>query len=58
MAVSLQASPSSAGSRRLDATFQVVALAVLVAALGGLALLVADVWRDGAHRVDWTVLPS
>ncbi len=58
MAVSLQASPSSAGSRRLDATFQVVALAVLVAALGGLALLVADVWRDGAHRIDWTFLPS
>ncbi len=58
MAVSLQASPSSAGSRRLDATFQVVALAVLVAALGGLALLVADVWRDGAHRVDWTFLTS
>lgn len=58
MAVSLQASPSSAGSRRLDATFQVVALAVLVAALGGLALLVADVWRDGAHRIDWTFLTS
>lgn len=58
MAVSLQASPSSAGSRRLDAVFQVVALAVLVAALGGLALLVADVWRDGAHRIDWTFLTS
>ena len=58
MAVSLQASPSSAGSRRLDAVFQVVALVVLVAALGGLALLVADVWRDGAHRIDWTFLTS
>ena len=58
MAVSLQASPSSAGSRRLDAVFQVVALAVLVAALGGLALLVADVWRDGAHRLDWSFLTS
>ncbi len=58
MAVSLRASPSSAGSRRLDAVFQVVALAVLVAALGGLALLVADVWRDGAHRIDWTFLTS
>lgn len=58
MAVSLQASPSSAGSRRLDALFQVVALVVLVAALGGLALLVADVWRDGAHRIDWTFLTS
>ena len=58
MAVSLQASPSSAGSRRLDAVFRVVALAVLVAALGGLALLVADVWRDGAHRLDWSFLTS
>lgn len=58
MAVSLQASPSSAGSRRLDAVFQMVALVVLVAALGGLALLVADVWRDGAHRIDWTFLTS
>ena len=58
MSVSLQASPSSAGSRRLDAVFQVVALAVLVAALGGLALLVADVWRDGAHRLDWSFLTS
>lgn len=58
MAVSLQASPSSAGSRRLDAVFQMVALVVLVAALGGLGLLVADVWRDGAHRIDWTFLTS
>ena len=58
MAVSLGPSPSSAGRRRLDLAFQVAALAVLVAALFGLALLVADVWRDGAQRLSWRFLTT
>lgn len=58
MAVSLGPSASSAGRRRLDLAFQVAALAVLVAALFGLALLVADVWRDGAQRLSWRFLTT
>jgi phosphate transport system permease protein len=58
MAVSLAASRSSAGRRRMDLVFQAVALAVLVAALAGLAALVADVWRDGAGRLSWTFLTT
>lgn len=58
MAVSLGPSPSSAGRRRMDVVFQVAALAVLVAALAGLAALIADVWRDGAGRLSWTFLTT
>jgi phosphate transport system permease protein len=58
MAVSLGPSPSSAGRRRIDLVFQGAALLVLVAALAGLGLLVADVWRDGAGRLSWTFLTT
>ncbi len=58
MAVDLTPSPSSAGRRRADLTFQAAALLVLVAALAALAVLVATVWRDGADRLDWRFLIS
>lgn len=58
MAVSLGPSASSAGRRRLDAAFQAAALLVLLAALAGLGLLVADIWRDGASRLSWTFLTT
>jgi phosphate transport system permease protein len=58
MAVSLGPNASSAGRRRADLVFQVVALIVLAVALGALAVLVATVWRDGAHRLTWQFLTS
>ncbi len=42
--------------RRLDAAFQVAALAVLLVALAALAALVADVWLDGHARVSYDFL--
>lgn len=39
--------------RRFDLSFQAVALLVLVLALGSLAALIADVWRDGAGRLSY-----
>jgi phosphate transport system permease protein len=44
--------------RILDVSFQSVALAVLVLALGALALLVADVIGDGGSRLNWQFLTS
>jgi phosphate transport system permease protein len=44
--------------RVLDVSFQLIALAVLVLALGSLALLVADVISDGGSRLDWQFLTS
>ena len=38
--------------------FEALALAVLCVALGALAVLVADVWSDGASRLSWTFLSS
>ena len=58
MAVSLGPNASSAGRRRADLIFQAVALVVLAVALGALAVLVATVWRDGAHRLTWQFLTS
>jgi len=58
MAVSLGPNASSAGRRRADLLFQAVALIVLAVALGALAVLVATVWRDGAHRLTWQFLTS
>jgi phosphate transport system permease protein len=58
MAVSLGPNASSAGRRRADLLFQAVALVVLAVALGALAVLVATVWRDGAHRLTWQFLTS
>lgn len=58
MAVSLGPSASSAGRRRADLLFQMVALAVLAAALTALGALVTTVWRDGANRLDWQFLTS
>lgn len=58
MAVSLSPNASSAGRRRADLVFQAIALVVLAVALGALAVLVATVWRDGAHRLTWQFLTS
>jgi phosphate transport system permease protein len=58
MAVSLGPNASSAGRRRADVVFQLVALLVLATALAALGVLVATVWRDGAGRLDWTFLTT
>jgi len=58
MAVSLGPNASSAGRRRADLMFQLVALVVLATALAALGVLVATVWRDGAGRLDWTFLTT
>jgi phosphate transport system permease protein len=42
--------------RLLDLGFQALALVILVLALGSLAALIADVWRDGASRLSWSFL--
>ena len=56
-AISLDTAPgASVWRRRLDVLFQVVALVVLVAALGSLCVLIADVWSDGAGRLSWDFL--
>ncbi len=44
--------------RIADLGFRVLALAVLCVALASLAILVADVWRDGASRLSWEFLTS
>ncbi len=54
----LATSSSTTARRRADAAFQVVALAVLVVALGGLAVLIGTVWSEGIGRLDWTFLTS
>lgn len=47
------------GRRRIaDAAFEALALAVLCVALGALAVLIADVWIDGASRLSWEFLSS
>ncbi|HZL92165.1 MAG TPA: phosphate ABC transporter permease PstA, partial [Vicinamibacterales bacterium] len=38
--------------------FEALALAVLCVALGALAVLIADVWIDGASRLSWEFLSS
>jgi phosphate transport system permease protein len=47
-----------AGRRIADAAFEALALAVLCLALAALAVLIADVWRDGASRLSWQFLTS
>jgi len=42
--------------RILDLGFQVLAMLILVLALGSLAALIADVWADGASRLSWDFL--
>jgi phosphate transport system permease protein len=37
--------------RRMDVVFQLVAMLVLLVALGSLCVLIADVWSDGAGRL-------
>ncbi len=44
--------------RILDLSFQFIALAVLVLALGSLVLLATDVLGDGAGRLNWQFLTS
>ena len=44
--------------QRLDLAFQGLALLVLAIALGALAALLVDVWRDGAGRLSWQFLTS
>lgn len=41
-----------------DVAFQGLALVVLCIALGALAVLIVDVWRDGASRLSWDFLTS
>ena len=55
------AAAGSAGNtarQRLDLAFQGLALLVLAIALGALAALLVDVWRDGAGRLGWQFLTS
>jgi phosphate transport system permease protein len=42
--------------RAIDFAFRLVAMLVLCIALGALAALLADVWRDGASRLSWEFL--
>ena len=42
--------------RLLDLGFQVLAMLILLLALGSLAALIADVWADGASRLSWDFL--
>jgi phosphate transport system permease protein len=44
--------------RILDLAFQLIALVVLLLALGSLALLVIDVVSDGGYRLNWQFLTS
>ncbi len=49
----------SGGARHVfDVIFQTVALLVLFLALASLAVLIADVWSDGAGRLSWQFLTS
>ena len=49
----LARSAATARRRLLDICFQVLALAILCAALAALGALIADVWGDGASRLSW-----
>ena len=44
--------------RMLDLLFQTVAMVVLFITLGTLAILIADVWSDGAHRLSLDFLQN
>jgi phosphate transport system permease protein len=48
----------STARHRMDVAFQTLALAVLAVALGALAALLWDVWRDGAGRLSWQFLTT
>ncbi|MBM3820272.1 MAG: phosphate ABC transporter permease PstA [Acidimicrobiia bacterium] len=48
----------TAWRRALDVVFRVLALVVLFLALASLAVLIYDVWRDGAGRLSWQFLTS
>jgi phosphate transport system permease protein len=52
------AASGTAVRRWLDVAFQALALLVLLVALGALAALLVDVWRDGAGRLSWQFLTS
>ena len=58
MAMDLARSSSSTARRRADLVFQAMACAVLVVALGALAVLIATVWQEGAGRLSWQFLTS
>jgi phosphate transport system permease protein len=58
VALDLAQSSSSAARRRADLLFQAAALAVLVVALGALAVLVGTIWSDGFGRLSWQFLTS
>jgi phosphate transport system permease protein len=58
VAMELARSSSNAARRRADLLFQALALAVLIVALGALAVLVATVWSDGISRFSWQFLTS
>ncbi len=42
--------------RVLDLAFQGLAMLILLLALGALAVLIGDVWSDGASRLSWSFL--
>ena len=46
----------TANRRIADTAFEAFALVVLCIALGALALLITDVWSDGASRLSWQFL--
>jgi phosphate transport system permease protein len=52
----LARSAATARRRILDICFQVLALAILCAALAALGALIADVWGDGASRLSFDFL--
>jgi phosphate transport system permease protein len=54
----LASSTATARRRILDICFQVLALAILLAALAALGALIADVWGDGASRLSVDFLTS
>jgi phosphate transport system permease protein len=58
VAMDLARSSSSTARRRADLVFQAMACAVLVVALGALAVLIATVWQEGAGRLSWQFLTS
>lgn len=48
----------TAGRKRLDLAFQALSLLVLLVALGALAALLVDVWRDGSGNLSWQFLTT
>jgi phosphate transport system permease protein len=54
----LTAARGTSHRKWMDLAFQGLALLVLLTALGALAALLVDVWRDGAGRLSWQFLTT